>query len=257
MNARHDTQIDKNFDDLAHHFKNNIYGRIKGQIRLAVIERDLKSYLRGNMRITDAGGGQGQFALSLAQAGHAVSICDISAEMLALAKQTAESMDVQNVKYLHCSLQELPKRLDEPSDLLLCHAVLEWMAEPETALPILSSCLKPGGILSLAFFNKNSIIYKNLIRGNYRKVDSGNYVGLEGSLTPINPLDIDDVKSWCTLHGFEILISSGIRVFHDYIADQATRARAPEDAIRLELAFSQKEPFRSLGRYIHFVLRKQ
>lgn len=259
MPERYPTDQDKNFDDLSHHFKRNIYGKLKGQIRLAVLNRDLAPYIQGEPRlnIIDAGGGQGQFAISLAEQGHHISLCDISQNMLDLAKQEAENKNIRNIKYYHCPLQALSEKIDDKADLLLCHAVLEWMANPREALTQLSHCLKEKGVLSLAFFNVNSIIYKNLLRGNFNKAISGDYVGIQGSLTPINPLNIETVFSWCKEAGFEIKIHSGIRVFHDYIIDQVTRNRHPDALIDMELKFSQQEPFRSLGRYIHIVAQKK
>ena len=52
---------DKSFDDKVKTFKNNIYGTTKGQIREAVVMRDLTELLatRKNLTILDVGGGQG------------------------------------------------------------------------------------------------------------------------------------------------------------------------------------------------------
>ncbi len=264
MPERHDTTQDKNFDDLSHHFKHKIYGQLKGRIRLAVINRDLEKYV-GNpntddtapLNIIDAGGGQGQFGLSLAAQGHPLTLCDISASMLALAREEAKERKLTNVRFIHGPIQSLANEIDQPADMVLCHALLEWMTEPETAFPHINQCLKKGGILSLAFFNLNAIIYKNLLRGNYLKVESNNYVGMKGSLTPINPLAMEDVFSWCEKYGFDILSHSGIRVFHDYIGNKTLRNSHPDAQIDMELKFSQQEPYRSLGRYIHVVAQKR
>ncbi|MFL0800130.1 MAG: methyltransferase domain-containing protein [Agarilytica sp.] len=264
MPERHDTTQDKNFDDLSHHFKRKIYGQLKGRIRLAVINRDLETYV-GNpntddtqpLNIIDAGGGQGQFGLSLAAQGHSLTLCDISQSMLELAREEAEKQKLDNVCFIQEPIQSLANHIEQPADLLLCHALLEWMTEPESALLHIHQCLKDDGILSLAFFNLNAIIYKNLLRGNFLKVESNNYVGMEGSLTPINPLAIEKVFNWLEKYGFEILSYSGIRVFHDYIGNKATRNSHPDVQVDMELKFSQQEPYRSLGRYIHVVAQKR
>lgn len=258
MPKPHNTDQDMNFDDLSHHFERNIYGGLKGRIRLEVLNRDLSEHLNTDkpLEVIDAGGGQGQFSLSLAENGHRVSLCDISQEMLTLAKKGADEKQVDTMRFLHCPIQELSTHIDQPADLLLCHALMEWMAQPETALNHLMPCLKKGGILSLAFFNIKSLIYKNLLRANYLKVESNNYVGMEGGLTPINPLAIEDVLQWCENHNLTVLSHSGIRVFYDYIGDKARRARHPESVVEMELKFSQEEPYRSLGRYIHIVAQK-
>ena len=255
MNKKYDTSQDKNFDDLAHRFDKNVYESLKGKIRLAVLERDLAPYLTKSSTIIDAGGGQGNFSLLHAN-NHKVTICDISEKMLDLARNYAEKLNTNLVDFLNCSIQDLPNNIDFEADLLLCHAVLEWMAEPQFALEYLYRCIKAGGILSLAFFNVNSIIYKNLLKGNYYKATSDKFTGYQGSLTPLNPLTIYDVISWCENYNFKVINYSGIRVFNDYIADKTTRNRHPEAVIETELKFSTQEPFRSLGRYIHIVAKK-
>lgn len=196
---------DRNFDDLAKRFKKNIYGGLKGDIRLAVLERDcaanlpIKPFVPESVvspevcwTILDAGGGQGQFSLRLAQAGHKVVICDISAEMLKLAQEQVEQLGLQDrVQLVHCAIQDLPKQLADNQikfDFVICHAVMEWMQEPQTLLPCLLGYLKPQGYLSLTFYNIHSLIYKNLLRTNFKKILAKDYGGSAGSLTPINPL---------------------------------------------------------------------
>lgn len=55
---------DRNFDDIAEKFSNNIYGTTKGKIREAVVWQDLEYLLATefparSLRILDAGGGEG------------------------------------------------------------------------------------------------------------------------------------------------------------------------------------------------------
>lgn len=259
---------DRNFDDLAKRFKKNIYGGLKGDIRLAVLERDCKTHLPVKpfsntsdcWTILDAGGGQGQFSLRLAQAGHKVVICDISAEMLKLAQEQVEVLGVADrVQLVHCAIQDLPQYCPEvlsQFDLVICHAVMEWMQEPHSLLPCLLRYLKPQGHLSLTFYNRHSLIYKNLLRTNFKKIINKDYGGSRGSLTPINPLEPEQVLVWVADSGLGVLAHSGIRVFHDYIFNEEHREREPETLIALELEFSQQEPYRSLGRYIHLLLKK-
>lgn len=54
--------VDRNFDDIADKFTQNIYGTTKGKIREAVIWQDLNSLLdllpNKPLKILDAGGGR-------------------------------------------------------------------------------------------------------------------------------------------------------------------------------------------------------
>ena len=258
---------DRNFDDLAKRFKKNIYGGLKGDIRLAVLERDCASHLliapfntsAECWTILDAGGGQGQFSLQLAQAGHRVVICDISAEMLKLAQEKVDQLGVADrVQLIHCAIQDLPQYLPDDRqqfDFVICHAVMEWMQEPQSLLPCLLKYLKPNGYLSLTFYNIHSLIYKNLLRTNFKKIINQDYGGSAGSLTPINPLEPKQVLGWITCLQLQLLSYSGIRVFHDYIFNEEHREREPHTLLQMELEFSQQEPYRSLGRYVHLLLR--
>ncbi|MFA5630886.1 MAG: methyltransferase domain-containing protein [Porticoccaceae bacterium] len=265
--AAHAASGDRNFDDLAHRFKRNVYDRLKGDIRLAVLSRDLAEHVpelglqaEGNaapLNILDAGGGQGQFSLGLAAQGHRVEICDISANMLALAEeQVRERALASRVTLIHNEIRRHCATRAATFDLVLCHAVLEWVAEPQTLLASLIAALKPGGYLSLTFYNVNGIIMKNLLRANFAKVLKEDYQGFRGSLTPTWPRNTDEVLDWVAAPGLSLCCHSGIRCFHDYLLDPDTRTLSPEQQLALELKLSRQEPFRSLGRYIHLLYRK-
>jgi len=132
---------------------------------------------------------------------------------------------------------------------------MEWMQEPQSLLPCLLTYLKPQGYLSLTFYNIHSLIYKNLLRTNFKKIINKDYGGSAGSLTPINPLDPLQVLEWVADLQLQLLSHSGIRVFHDYVFNEEHRAREPQTLLQLELEFSQQEPYRSLGRYIHLLAK--
>lgn len=130
------------------------------------------------------------------------------------------------------------------------------MAEPEELLQVLQASLKPGGYLSLTFYNVNGIIMKNLLRTNFAKVISEDFQGYRGSLTPTWPRKTEDVLGWLGKFSLELLRHSGIRCFHDYILDPEGRTASQDKQLALELRLSTEEPFRSLGRYIHLLYRK-
>ena len=62
---------DRNFDDIAEKFSRNIYGTTKGQLRQTILWQDLDKLLAefGDrpLRVLDAGGGEGQTAILMAQ----------------------------------------------------------------------------------------------------------------------------------------------------------------------------------------------
>ncbi|MGV8346544.1 hypothetical protein ACV330_30265, partial [Pseudomonas aeruginosa] len=44
------------------------------------------------------------------------------------------------------------------------------LAEPHAILPVLHQLCAPGGWLSLAFYNRDALIYRNLLKGHFRKL---------------------------------------------------------------------------------------
>lgn len=123
---------DRNFDDIAEKFSRNIYGTTKGQLRQAILWQDLDRVLAEigpqKLRVLDAGGGEGQTAIKMAERGHQVILCDLSAQMIDRAKQAAEAKGVSdNMQFIHCAAQDVASHLETPVDLILFHAVLEWV----------------------------------------------------------------------------------------------------------------------------------
>ena len=121
------------------------------------------------LQILDAGGGLGQMAIWLAQQGHQVVLAEPSAEMLAVAADNIRQAGLEHVITLQqASVQDLAMNADARYDLITFHAVLEWLAQPHRGLEELLTCLKPGGWLSLMFFDYHSTVMRRLIAGDLK-----------------------------------------------------------------------------------------
>jgi S-adenosylmethionine-dependent methyltransferase len=250
---------DRNFDDLLARFKKNIYQSAKGKIRLAMLESDLYDVVpfladEHKYSILDAGAGTGDLVLRLAKPQTEMVLSDISANMLQQARQTFHSeLPEIAVDFIHASIHELSEKLDKRFDLVLCHAVLEWLQEPRDAIQSLLKFVEPGGYVSIMFFNRNSLIMRQMLNGNLKKLKSENFKDKKTTLTPISPLDPETVYHWLESEGLTILRKTGVRVMYDYMAGNVRSKRAFEDILEMEKRYSGQEPFRSLGRYIHVV----
>lgn len=254
---------DKNFDEIADRFSEGIYGNLKGQIRLEVLQRDFDEsglLMDGgpDLKVLDAGGGSGQFSCRLSQKGHEITLADPSRNMLDKARSHyAAKNSSAHVQFLHSSVQELPIELEGTYDLILFHAVLEWLIEPEKTLEFLLRFLKPDGQLSLLFYNKQGLIMRHLTLGNFHFVEKGYLSGVgEKSLTPISPLISTDVLSWFERWGYKLQCHSGVRCFYDFMDEDEKAKLKGEDVVRLELLHSQQDPYREIARYIHVLLQK-
>ncbi|UJJ30885.1 methyltransferase domain-containing protein [Halopseudomonas maritima] len=255
---------DRYFDHLGARFAKRIYDSPKGAIRLAVLQRDMQQWMPALMqadrplRILDIGAGLGQISCWLAGLGHQLTVAEPSDVMLEAAR---ERIDVSNppqpVRYLQSPLQTLAAQ-GEQYDLVVFHAVLEWLAEPADALAQLATLLLPGGALSLAFYNRDALIYKNLVKGQFKKLRKKPLSGQgKSGLTPQQPLDPQNVKAWTEAAGLRCEGTSGVRVFYDYMPEPFCSNSSLDDLIEFELRYSQHPAYQHLGRYLHWWLRPQ
>ncbi|MCY1491632.1 tRNA 5-carboxymethoxyuridine methyltransferase [compost metagenome] len=137
---------------------------------------------------------------------------------------------------------------------MLCHAVLEWLAEPHAILPVLHQLTAPGGWLSLAFYNKDALVYRNLLKGHFRKLRKQRFAGEKQSLTPQRPLDPRELATQLDGH-WQVECSSGVRVFHDYMPVEFQAKAELLDLLEMELAHRRHPAFAGLGRYLHWICR--
>jgi S-adenosylmethionine-dependent methyltransferase len=248
---------DRNFDKLAELFEKRIYGSVKGKLRLELLREDL-AFLRDGkkMNIFDAGCGMGQMALWFSKAGHKTVGCDISSKMLEKARAAFESEGLE-ATLLNEPAQKIAPAMP-PQDLVLVHALLEWLAEPADTLQTLAECVKPGGYLSVLFFNLNSFVYRNILHGTWRfkYILDESWIGKGKKLTPPHPQKPEEILSWLHSRDFEIVCHTGIRVFHDYIMKDVLQKSDLEELLALERRYCREVTFRNMGRYIHILAKR-
>ncbi|WP_455914435.1 methyltransferase domain-containing protein [Pseudomonas syringae] len=245
---------DRHFDQLATRFAEKIYGGAKGAIRLAVLQADLTESLPDRpLRVLDIGAGLGHMSLWLAERGHDVTLAEPAAPMLEGARQRFADAG-QRATFIQAPWQALPDILTERYDLVICHAVLEWLDEPFTILPVLHQLTEPDGWLSLAFYNRDALIYRNLLKGHFRKMRKNTLAGEKQSLTPQEPVDPRELAAqlgplW------RVETQSGVRVFHDYMPVEFQAKADLADLLEMELAHRRHPAFAGLGRYLHWMCR--
>ncbi|WP_258806759.1 methyltransferase domain-containing protein [Pseudidiomarina sp. CB1] len=247
---------DQSFAGLTDKFAKNIYATAKGQIRLAVLARDLAPLYQQStpLRVLDIGAGIGQFSQNFARHGHHVTHTDIADDMVLAAQKRHQHEGLSSYYSYHCaSLQKLPELLQgEQFDVVLCHAVLEWLAEPADALPLLKRFLKPHGKLSLMFYNRDAKLMANMVFGNFDYVEADLQVKKRVRMSPQQPIAPAAMDLWLKEHKLMVLQRTGVRCFHDYLREPEQGKQHFEQLLRLELQYNQQQPFASLGRYQHW-----
>lgn len=245
---------DRHFDALAARFANKIYGGAKGAIRLAVLQADLLETLpQRPLRVLDVGAGLGHMGAWLAAQGHEVTLAEPAAPMLEGAKQRFAEEGLE-ATFIQASWQDLSSLTTHPYDLVVCHAVLEWLADPAAILPALEQWVAPGGWLSLAFYNRDALVYRNLLKGHFRKLRQDTLAGEKQSLTPQTPLDPRTLEAQLAT-AWRVESRSGVRVFHDYMPADFQAKASLEDLLAMELEYRRHPAFAGLGRYLHWICR--
>lgn len=248
------------FEHLADRFEAQIYGTLKGRVRQAVLmdlyERHWLPKSTEAGRVLDAGGGLGQMAGWLLEQGQVVDYFDVSEEMVERTRRRLkDAIDSERLQVTQASLMEF-----EPSrryDLVVVHAVLEWLADPERALERASRWVEPGGCLGLMVYNRHMLALRNLMRGNLGKVKSNQLGGDGKGLTPISPMDPADVRQWLETAGFEVLVQAGVRSFTDLTDPVVLSWYDEADVIEMEKRLCEQAPYRDMGRYVWFLARKK
>ncbi|AMO69896.1 smtA protein [gamma proteobacterium BDW918] len=254
---------DRNFDGIADRFRKNIYGNAKGELRLALCWRELLAQLpalsqRSSLAVWDAGGGLGQMSIRLAELGHQVLLNDISADMLAIAEQDIAVAGVADQVSL--ALAPIQQVVVNPAkqqafDLVLCHAVLEWVNDPKEVIAALVAGMRPGGYLSLMFYNLNALIISNMAKGNLYKLRDRDFAGHPGGLTPPAPRQPEEMIAALEAAGLELVAKRGIRLVYDLMPRAVRAERSVADVLALEWQYGDQEPFWALGRYVHLLCR--
>ncbi|QHJ10183.1 tRNA 5-carboxymethoxyuridine methyltransferase [Paraglaciecola mesophila] len=244
---------DQNFDAIANKFEQNIYGTSKGRLRHELLQYYLVKNINLNSLDTalDAGGGTGEMSKVLLDAGVNVTLSDISNETLNIAQQKCANSPA--LSCIHSDILSLPS---VEYNLVVCHAVLEWLRDPFANIEKLIEMTKVGGYLSLSFFNKDAQLMGNLLYGNFDYVKQGMQVKNRVRLSPNNPLRPKEVIDF--LHQQKVTITSmaGIRCFHDYLKDTAMQQSHYVQLKDAELTYGDKEPFMWLGKYFHIIMRR-
>lgn len=248
-------KVDKNFDTLFESFQKRIYGSTKGELRLELLQEDL-GFLRDGqpLDVWDAGCGMGQMALWFASAGHRVTANDISRKMLAEAQRRFAEAGC-DAQWFEAPAQEVARRIDR-CDVVVFHAVLEWLAQPLETLEIVADRVKPGGYLSLLFYNYHGFVYNAALKGTWRipfLLDESRWWGKGKKLTPPHPQKPETIEKWLGEHGFHLKTYTGIRVFHDYIPEALRRETDQQALMELEKRYCREATYRSMGRYVHML----
>jgi S-adenosylmethionine-dependent methyltransferase len=227
-----------------------------GKLRHAVILHHLRAHMpRGPLGILDVGGGTGELAADLAEAGHSLTLLDFSPAMVEQARHRCAGL---NVTLVCADASQIPALFKAESfGLALCHSVLEFLDDPLTLLRDLARVLRAGGLLSVVVGNRYhlplraALLEKDFCRAQLSLDDEIPATDLFG--LPRRTFYPEDIRQMIQACNMGLVGEYGVRIFADLLSD------APEltqDLLALELAASPRMPYCHLARFIQFVATK-
>ncbi len=257
-------KTDHGFDGISDKFARNIYGTTKGTLRHTLLcyhlqqlgilpELCSETSAAKTRRVLDAGCGLGQMSTEFAKAGFQVDAIDVSGESIEYAQQHALQDNIE-INYRVGQLQDVSSNYD----IIINHAVLEWLREPFVAIDLLIQRLQPNGYLSLSFFNKDALTFGNLLYGNFDYVKKGLKVKKKVRLNPQQPLSVQPVLAYLKEKSdVKVIHEAGIRCIHDYMRNIDHQTFHYTALLAAEKEYSTQPPYKWLGKYFHVVLQKQ
>jgi SAM-dependent methyltransferase len=115
---------------------------------------------KGPLRILVAGGGTGDATIFLAEqmrlrgAEAEVVHLDVSRASMEIAQKRAEIRKLENIRWLHASLLDLPELNTGTFDYISCSGVLHHLPDPEEGMSKLLSVLAPDGALCVMVYGR-------------------------------------------------------------------------------------------------------
>ncbi|MFG3493742.1 class I SAM-dependent methyltransferase [Streptomyces sp. NPDC047928] len=240
-------------------------GGLRNTVRQELVARQLDEQIAARypvgqrLRILDVGMGQGTQALRLARAGHTITGLEADPEMLKAAREALASEPAgirERVRLVEGDGRDTGVHfLPGSFDVVLCHGVLMYVAEPDAMLAGLARMLAPGGLISLVVRNADALAMRPGLAGDWSGAlaafESDTYVSRLGTTVRADRLE----ALTATLAGIAAPLQAwyGVRVFTDNVpleeglpaAEELERLLAAEDRA------GRTEPYRRVAALLH------
>ena len=238
------------------------YVRASGSLRFEVVTRSLlKSISREPQRIVDVGGGFGRQALSLARAGHFVTIIDIDEKMLNLARDeiSKQSVEVsQRVTFVLGNGEEASNLVGDNFDLVCCHSVIMYQVDPVPMLLSLIKLARPGALISILSNNPRSSAMRSGLQGRWREAVNllNNFEHPSSRYLPTYDHSLEKVNEILSLNGVSSTRWEGVGIFTDHISETLF-VEDPEEVFLAESLAGSLDPYRQIARCYHLLATRE
>ncbi len=241
--------------------QNTPWGKLRYGVGMANIQKHFQAH---NAQVLDVGSGTGLDAIPFAKQGHEVTLLDYSGEMIEEAKRSAEEEGAsERITFHKGDIRSIPTLFPNTRfDLILCHNVLQYVDDINTAINMMSEALKPNGLLSIIAINRYSEPYRLALH----QLDlDGALATLDAEMlrtavfnTDVHAITVDDMREPLHTAGCAIEGDYGIRCVCDYIQNNEIKSDPTFFAKleKLEYELSGRAPYKNTARFFQVVARK-
>ncbi|MEV0401209.1 methyltransferase domain-containing protein [Actinoallomurus sp. NPDC050550] len=239
-------------------------GSLRQTVRQELVARQLAAHLPDAppRRVLDLGCGQGTQILRLARRGHAVTGLDASSALLGdlTTALDAEPAAVrERVRVVQGDVTRAAALCGTAVfDVVLCHGVLMYFADPGPLLDAVAAVVAPGALVSLLARNGDALAMRPGLFGDWPATAAAfdgtsyrNRIGVEARADRLA-----DLTAALAERGLSVPAWYGVRVFTDTAADDAP---VPEDLDALlasEERAGRTDPYRRVAALLHVIARR-
>jgi SAM-dependent methyltransferase len=233
-------------------------------LRTAVVWDYLREALDGlgprgqSLRVLDAGGGSGGFAVPLAELGHTVTVVDPSPDSLAaLERRAAETGTAERIHAVQGDAAGLADLVPAGSvDVVLCHSVLEVVDDPAESLAAVAATLRPGGVASVLAANRTAAVLARVSAGRLAEARRllADPAGSAGAGDPLaRRFSLDELRLLLESAQLRPRTVHGVRIFADAVPPTLldTDPQAADDLLALERAAAERSDFIGAATLLH------
>lgn len=235
-----------------------------GRLRSELAWKNLCEFLPGSPtgRALDLGGGTGVHSILLANMGWQVMLVDSAEEMLALAQIEAETAGITGrITPHHADTAQLREFFEPESfDLVVCHNLLEYVADPGAVVQSLSRVMKKNALASVLVRNRAGEVLKAAIKTEDWQLAKANLKAetVVDSLfgQPLRMFEAADVVQMLVEAGFDVIGEYGVRVFSDYVDSENLDVENYKNVLELEFILGARPKFAAIARYTQLIARR-
>jgi S-adenosylmethionine-dependent methyltransferase len=144
-------------------------------------------------------------------------------------------------------------------DLVLCHDALEWTPSLAPVVAALARVTRPGGHVSLLFYNRRSIPLTRAVAGHF--ADAREWLERREQYSTARershyPRTLEEVGIVVETGGFEVVSEGGLQIVSDLLPDEYRSPEYQAELHALENELRRRPPYVEIARYVHVVGRR-